>query len=71
MHSACTSDIPYSSHVFIHLTVHQKNKPGRIIVVYDEDEVIASTVATKFVERDVENVFMLSGGEHDKGEWQQ
>ena len=34
-------------------------------MVYDEDELTASSVATKFVQRDVENVFMLSGGERE------
>lgn len=40
----------------------QKNRPGKIIILYDEDERIASAAATTFVQRDVENVFMLSGG---------
>jgi len=40
----------------------QKNKPGKIIVVYDEDERIAPAVATTFIQREVDNVFMLSGG---------
>lgn len=31
--------------------------------MYDEDERIAPKVASTFVQRDVENVFMLSGGE--------
>ncbi|XP_062508203.1 centrosomal protein of 41 kDa-like [Corticium candelabrum] len=39
-----------------------KNKPGHIIILYDEDERIASTAATTFVQREVDNVFMLSGG---------
>ena len=40
----------------------QKNKPGCIIVVYDEDETIAHGVATKMVQRDFDNIFLLSGG---------
>eukprot|EP01137_Pigoraptor_chileana_P028761 Opistho-2@13060 len=39
-----------------------KNKAGRLIVIYDETESIAPRVATIFVERGFENVFMLSGG---------
>ncbi|XP_065066764.1 centrosomal protein of 41 kDa-like [Rhopilema esculentum] len=39
-----------------------RNKTGKIIVVYDEDERIATNVATIFVQRDVDNVFLLSGG---------
>ena len=40
----------------------QKNKPGKIIVVYDDDEKLAPTVATSLLQKDVENVIMLSGG---------
>ncbi|KAJ3596310.1 hypothetical protein NHX12_002719 [Muraenolepis orangiensis] len=39
-----------------------KNAVGKIIVVYDEDERIASQAATVMFERGFENVFMLSGG---------
>ena len=35
---------------------------GVFIVLYDEDERVASTAATVFVQRGVANVFMLSGG---------
>eukprot|EP00795_Rhopilema_esculentum_P002281 gene2281-17894_t len=42
--------------------VIKRNKTGKIIVVYDEDERIATNVATIFVQRDVDNVFLLSGG---------
>lgn len=38
------------------------NKPGKIIIVYDEDERMAPAAATIFVQRGVDNVFMLSGG---------
>lgn len=40
----------------------QKNAAGKIIIVYDEDERIASQAATIMCERGVENLFMLSGG---------
>lgn len=43
------------------LTV-QKNAAGKIIIVYDEDERIASQAATNMCQRGVENLFMLSGG---------
>lgn len=43
--------------------LEQKNKPGSIIIIYDEDERIAPRVATTFIQREVDNVFMLSGGE--------
>ncbi|XP_078355203.1 centrosomal protein of 41 kDa-like, partial [Oculina patagonica] len=39
-----------------------KNKLGKIIVLYDEDERLAPAAATTFVQREVDNVFMLSGG---------
>ncbi|XP_033746457.1 centrosomal protein of 41 kDa-like isoform X3 [Pecten maximus] len=39
-----------------------RNQPGKIIVVYDEDETIAHEVATTLVQRFYENLFLLSGG---------
>lgn len=39
-----------------------KNAPGKIILLYDEDERIASLAATTLCERGFENLFMLSGG---------
>lgn len=42
--------------------VLQKNREEAMIVVYDTDERTASTVATMFVEKGWENVFMLTGG---------
>lgn len=44
-------------------TTQQKNKLGKIIILYDEDERLAPAAATTFVQREVDNVFMLSGGE--------
>lgn len=40
----------------------QKNKPGCCIVIYDDDELVAPTVASTLVERGYENVYMLTGG---------
>ena len=40
----------------------QKNCPGRIIILYDEDERIATVAATTMVERGFDNIFILSGG---------
>ncbi|KAG7455771.1 hypothetical protein MATL_G00244630 [Megalops atlanticus] len=48
---------PYTKEV-----LEYKNVPGKIIIVYDEDERIASVAATTMCERGFENVFMLSGG---------
>lgn len=39
-----------------------KNKPGKIIIVYDADEKICPNVATVLVQRELDNVIMLSGG---------
>jgi len=39
-----------------------KNQPGKIILIYDEDERIAIKAATTFVQRGYDNLFMLSGG---------
>ncbi|XP_057365560.1 centrosomal protein of 41 kDa-like [Daphnia carinata] len=39
-----------------------KNHPEHVIVVYDEDEILAPQVATTLMERGYDNVFMLSGG---------
>ena len=38
-----------------------KNKPRAVIVVYDDDESIASKAATTLTQRGYDNVFMLSG----------
>jgi len=39
-----------------------KNKPGYIIVLYDEDETLSQKVATTFVQRGYDNIYLLSGG---------
>jgi len=40
----------------------QKNKDGRVILLYDNDEKIAAGAATTLVQRGYDNIFMLSGG---------
>ena len=42
----------------------KRNKPGKIILVYDDDEKISPGVATTLVQRGYDNLFMLSGGEY-------
>lgn len=43
--------------------IHEyKNKRGHLIVLYDEDERVAANAATVFVQRGVDNVYLLSGG---------
>ena len=44
--------------------VVQKNSSDRIIIVYDEDERVAPRVVTTFIQREIDNVFMLSGGKY-------
>lgn len=39
-----------------------KNQPGKIIVVYDDDERLAPRAATTLVQRGYDNLFLLSGG---------
>ncbi|XP_057692240.1 centrosomal protein of 41 kDa isoform X2 [Corythoichthys intestinalis] len=48
---------PYTKEV-----LEYKNAEGKIIIVYDEDERIATQVATSMCQRGFENLFMLSGG---------
>uniref|UniRef100_UPI00398ED152 centrosomal protein of 41 kDa isoform X2 n=1 Tax=Pristiophorus japonicus TaxID=55135 RepID=UPI00398ED152 len=48
---------PYTKEV-----LEYKNASGKIILLYDEDERIASQAATTLCERGFENLFMLSGG---------
>ncbi|XP_078310045.1 centrosomal protein of 41 kDa-like isoform X2 [Crassostrea virginica] len=39
-----------------------KNQPGKIIVVYDEDERLGPNAATTLIQRGYDNLFLLSGG---------
>ncbi|KAH9503745.1 Centrosomal protein of 41 kDa [Bulinus truncatus] len=39
-----------------------KNQPGKIIVLYDDDERLSHRAATTLVQRGYDNLFMLSGG---------
>ncbi|XP_058252143.1 centrosomal protein of 41 kDa isoform X2 [Hemibagrus wyckioides] len=48
---------PYTKEV-----LNYRNITGKIIILYDEDERIASQAATTMCERGFENLFMLSGG---------
>lgn len=48
---------PYTKEV-----LQYKNAPGKIIIVYDEDERVASLAATTMCQRGFENLFLLSGG---------
>ena len=39
-----------------------KNQPGKIIVVYDDDERLCGKAATTMTQRGYDNLFLLSGG---------
>ena len=39
-----------------------KNRTGKLVIVCDYDETVASKFCTTLVERGYDNVFMLSGG---------
>eukprot|EP00118_Oscarella_pearsei_P011104 m.72001 g.72001 ORF g.72001 m.72001 type:complete len:231 (+) comp35768_c0_seq16:485-1177(+) len=57
-----TAMLSRSCNYFTKEILAYKNKTGKIIILYDEDERLAPNAATTFVQRDVDNVFMLSGG---------
>ncbi|BFZ10539.1 hypothetical protein BsWGS_13578 [Bradybaena similaris] len=42
--------------------LNYKNQPGKIILVYDDDERICHRACTTLVQRGYDNLFMLSGG---------
>ncbi|XP_062989983.1 centrosomal protein of 41 kDa [Elgaria multicarinata webbii] len=48
---------PYTNSI-----LEYKNAHGKIIILYDDDERVASQAATTMCERGFENLFMLSGG---------
>ncbi|KAJ7329331.1 hypothetical protein JRQ81_015505 [Phrynocephalus forsythii] len=48
---------PYTNNI-----LEYKNAYGKIIILYDDDERVASQAATTMCERGFENLFMLSGG---------
>lgn len=48
---------PYSNDI-----LEYKNAHGKILILYDDDERLASQAATTMCERGFENLFMLSGG---------
>uniref|UniRef100_A0A8D0EKA8 Rhodanese domain-containing protein n=2 Tax=Strigidae TaxID=30459 RepID=A0A8D0EKA8_STROC len=48
---------PYTNSI-----LEYKNAHGKIIILYDNDERLASQAATTMCERGFENLFMLSGG---------
>lgn len=43
-----------------------KNQPGKMIVLYDSEEVYSTKVASTLVQRGYENIYVLSGGLNKK-----
>ncbi|XP_060933273.1 centrosomal protein of 41 kDa-like, partial [Limanda limanda] len=61
-HSFPIAQLSRTMNPFSKEVLEYKNAAGKIIIVYDEDERIASQAATTMCQRGVENLFMLSGG---------
>merc|ERR1712023_340012 len=70
-HDQChiATAIPYPHTMLTHSTTYfsseiyrYKNRPDRMIIIYDDDERISAPAAKLFVERGVENVYVLTGG---------
>ncbi|XP_047196021.1 centrosomal protein of 41 kDa-like [Hippoglossus stenolepis] len=61
-HSFPIAQLSRTMNPFSKEVLEYKNATGKFIIVYDEDERIASQAATTMCQRGVENLFMLSGG---------
>jgi len=56
------TQLTHSTNYFSTEVYRYKNRPDRMIIIYDDDERIAAPAAKLFVERGVENVYVLTGG---------
>merc|ERR1712178_310496 len=54
--------LTHSTNYFTSEIFRYKNRPDRMIIIYDTDERIAAPAGKLFVERGVENVYVLTGG---------
>jgi len=54
--------LTHSTNYFTPEVYRYKNRPDRMIIIYDDDERIAVHAGKLFVEKGVENVYVLSGG---------
>ncbi|XP_053283434.1 centrosomal protein of 41 kDa [Pleuronectes platessa] len=61
-HSFPIAHLSRTMNSFTKDVLEYKNTAGKFIIVYDENERIASQAATTMCQRGVENLFMLSGG---------
>lgn len=56
------TQLTHSTNYFSSEIYRYKNRPDRMIIIYDDDERIAAPAGKLFVERGVENVYVLTGG---------
>lgn len=56
------TQLHHATNYFTSEIYRYKNRPDRMIVLYGEDDKSAAAAATLFVEKGVENVFVLTGG---------
>jgi rhodanese-related sulfurtransferase len=56
------TQLTHSTNYFSTEIYRYKNRPDRMIIIYDDDERIAAPAGKLFVERGVENVYVLTGG---------
>ncbi|XP_049578684.1 centrosomal protein of 41 kDa isoform X1 [Syngnathus scovelli] len=61
-HSFPIASLSRSTNPYTKEILEYKNAEGKIIIVYDEDERIATQAATSMCQRGFENLFLLSGG---------
>ncbi|XP_077972383.1 centrosomal protein of 41 kDa-like isoform X2 [Styela clava] len=57
-----TARLSRTTNNFTREMLEYKNQVGKIIVLYDEDEKLATMAATTMVERGFDNIFIISGG---------
>merc|ERR1711998_431117 len=56
------TQLTHSTNYFSSEIYRYKNRPDRMVIIYDDDERIAAPAGKLFVERGVENVYVLTGG---------
>merc|ERR1711988_690212 len=56
------TQLTHSTNYFSAEIYRYKNRPDRMTIIYDDDERIAAPAGKLFVERGVENVYVLTGG---------
>jgi len=54
----------HSTNYFSPEIYRYKNRPDRMIIIYDDDERLAAPAGKLFVEKGVENVYIITGGKH-------